>query len=461
MDPRIKSWAWEATLLLLVVFIVAYSWSFTAVQLPQEVALARRIAQFLGQDLDTHKPAEWIHLMRTWVAIPVTLVGFQVMRRTLKFLNMDAPATDLASLGWVLGTTMFAYSTTLTGHQIAAVGLLTGFYAMLRAEFEQDIGQARSRYLVGWSVLAGLSLTLVLVVSPPAILLVTLLVIYGVFGPLRRAPQFLLLWLSLLVPGVMFVLIDHPSGVSLFTEVVGQWAFDATALRVLIAANPILCVMPFAFLVLISRKSTRLAGLILAGSVIAIAQGMGEVSAVGAAAVVPALVFVGIGLGFAADAALSLAIPHGLVKGVAVAGMIYHPTLQAFVPKFREAENPLVDLIPHMWKAKIVAPNLGQNLFGLSGTESLIPLMIAVVIVVGVVLGRGATWLDAPRRLPLVIIAVGVLATHLAILSHFGGHLPPDKQKKIMRTIDVWNQHESSFRKDANKAVQAIDAIGR
>ncbi len=461
MDPRIKSWAWEATLLLLVVFIVAYSWSFSAVQLPEEISLARRVAQFLSDDPDARKPAQWIHLLRTWVAIPVTLVGFQVMRRTLKFLNMDAPATDLASLGWVLGTTMFAYSTTLTGHQIAAVGLLTGLYAILRAEHETQIGQARPRMLVGWGVLAGGCMSIALLASPAAILLVIALMIYVLLGPLLRAPGFVALWLALLAPGALSILRDSPSGVSVITEAVSGWAFSGSALTMLIASNPIILAIPFAIMVLISRKSARMAGLIMACSVVAVGLGMGESSAVGAASIVPALVFVGVGLGFAADAALSLAIPHGLVKGVAVAGVIYHPTLQAFVPKFRESENPLVDLIPHMWKAKIVAPNLGQTLFGLSGTQSLIPLIIALVIVLGILLARGATWLDGPRRFPLVIIAVAVLATHFAFLSHFGGHLPPAKQKKIMRTIDVWNQHESSFQKDAHNAVQAIDAIGR
>jgi hypothetical protein len=67
------------------------------------------------------KIAEIVNLVRTWLMIPVGLIGFLLLRRTLRGYGLSPAAIDVASLSWILGSAAFHYSTAVYGHQISAV----------------------------------------------------------------------------------------------------------------------------------------------------------------------------------------------------------------------------------------------------------------------------------------------------------------------------------------------------
>jgi hypothetical protein len=84
-----------------------------------------------------------------------------------------------------------------------------------------------------------------------------------------------------------------------------------------------------------------------------------------------------------------------LLRGSIVTAILYHQTVHAFFPEPpNNAENPLLDVVAELGRARLVAPNLAEPL--LSGLASLLPLALAVAAAVGFVLfARGR-----PRRLP-------------------------------------------------------------
>ena len=68
---------------------------------------------------------EIINLIRTWLMIPLGLIGFFLLRRILSARKISKETVDIVSLGWILGSAAFHYSTVFYGHQIVAVLFLT------------------------------------------------------------------------------------------------------------------------------------------------------------------------------------------------------------------------------------------------------------------------------------------------------------------------------------------------
>jgi len=450
MRHDLKAIASEAGWIVVVVLVLSYSWSFGPFALDGELEFAQRLA-FLWPDLNE---GALLHSVRTWFAIPLATLSFVIFRRILKVLVIDQPAIDLVSLTWILGSTAFPAVSIVGPHGLGSLGLLMALLGILSAEQEQIFGQARRLPLFGWGILSGVGMSLGSWAQPSLGILIVAVIVYVSSGALRNAPRFMLGMIVFALPGL---LISLPLMGEFLTATPGEWQG-----KTLIFAIPGLLVVPYALVVLAHRSFFRLAALVAVSVIFVVWVGRFEdASAIGPLAAVPALTILYMGLAFAADASLNLALMQGVVKGGLISGLLLHPTIQAFVPKIRESLNPLVDLIPSMWDADIVAPNLGNTVFGLEGTWSLLPLAVIVLSLSVGLIARGSSWIKPMYRGGLVLVCVVVLGGYLAVTTQFGGTMPPEKQKKTMRSLDIWNEHQRSTDKEARKAARMIQEMGR
>ncbi|MBN1770350.1 MAG: hypothetical protein JXB32_03745, partial [Deltaproteobacteria bacterium] len=260
LAPWHHGWRWELLLGLLVLALLGYSWMYADITVPNERTRAYLVVSVVdhgslsidkaverygpvndwarrdghyytdkapGSSLlgvapywvarrftkaEDWKIAEVINLMRTWVMLPIALVGFFWMRRLLRLLGQAPAVVDLASLAWALGTSAFHYGTAFYGHQIVAVCLLGALELVVRAEqtlasgprappaegtvaeeLAAASGAAERRScpwkkyrlpLFGAGLLAGLAGLTEYQAGIPA----ALLALYVVAGPLRRRP---------------------------------------------------------------------------------------------------------------------------------------------------------------------------------------------------------------------------------------------------------------------------------
>jgi hypothetical protein len=96
-------------------------------------------------------PGDWriadiINLIRTWLMIPVGLLGFLLLRRVLHSCGVSTPVIDIASLSWILGSAAFHYSSAVYGHQISAVLFL--LVVAIRQRMSEHRLRATLQYLV-------------------------------------------------------------------------------------------------------------------------------------------------------------------------------------------------------------------------------------------------------------------------------------------------------------------------
>jgi hypothetical protein len=146
-------------------------------------------------------PEDWaiadvINLMRTWVMLPVALLGFFWMRRFLRRFELDPPTVDVASLGWALGTAAFHYGTAFYGHQVVAVCLL-GALDLIHGADKAEGGFRRAPLrLLGAGALTGMAGLTEYQAGIPAVLLG----LYVVVGFVRRRPLALAAFAAKTIP---------------------------------------------------------------------------------------------------------------------------------------------------------------------------------------------------------------------------------------------------------------------
>jgi hypothetical protein len=199
----------DALLTSLVLGLLAYSWMFSAVSVPNERSRAyltmalwdhgsltidepvRRfgrvydLASFGGHFFTDKAPGaslllvpiyaaarllhpsravdviEVIDLGRTWLMLPCALAGFWLLRSLSRALSISEPALDVSSLGFSLASAMLHYGGALYGHALVAVALLAALRCHAAAgSFGQPCSPGRRRLWLaavgGWAGLCGL-----------------------------------------------------------------------------------------------------------------------------------------------------------------------------------------------------------------------------------------------------------------------------------------------------------------
>lgn len=108
-------------------------------------------------DTESWSAADMINTMRTWLMIPLGLLGFALLRRLLGKQGLSPPTVEIVSLGWILGSAAFHYSTAFYGHQIVAVALLASI-SLIEDSADRQGGLSRARmtaagFLLGFACL--------------------------------------------------------------------------------------------------------------------------------------------------------------------------------------------------------------------------------------------------------------------------------------------------------------------
>lgn len=537
--------AWEAALTLAVTVVLSYSWMFTSISVPNErsriylavamvdhstVAIDEPVKRF-GRihDLAKHdghlysdkapgssflaaavykvvrffsEPEDWpiedlINLMRSVLMIPIGIIGFLLIRRVLRHLTVDPPAIDLASLGWILGSSAFHYSTAFFGHQIVAVCLLAALAAILSAERELRFdGPHRGTYLPKFAV-AGLMCGIAGLTEYQAGVPCVLLALYVLASSLkaqRPATRIkglvafalpalvcvvaLLFYNSAAFGGVLelsYHHLAHAGAAEKHTQGIGgvtlpTWEYVNGALfsmhRGLLTTSPFFVLAPIGFIALwrmrrglaLTLGATCVFYILFISSSNMWYAGWGF----GPRLLVPAMAFMAILAGVAIDRLIPLWLFHGLARGLTLAGILYHQAIHAFFPEAPDStENPLVDIVLPMARADLVSPNLVEKFTQIRGLESLIPLALVLTFVAAVVLVRGIEDNRGGIRRGALGVAAALIfgAAHVGVISQLGGTWTEKRQKKFETAIDRWTKHENVFRRQALDAANELKTM--
>lgn len=439
------------------------------------------------------KIAEVINLMRTWVMLPIALVGFFWMRRLLRRLDQPPAVVDLASLAWTLGTTAFHYGTAFYGHQIVAVCLVGALDLVLRAEqavaggppspsgagagdataeAAGAAGAPRPRPwrafrlpVLGAGLLAGLAGLTEYQAGIPA----ALLALYVVSGPLRRRPTATAMLVLGALPFVVLLfgyntlafggpfrlsyqfLVD-PGLRELHGQGIGGvgtphasylWGGLFSLHRGFFTTSPIL-LLALPGLVLLGRQGRpRLAVLLGAALVYFFAFIAGTKIwhgnwSFGSRLLVPVMGWAMVPAAFCATALRRWRTTDAMVRGLALAGFAYHQAVHAVFPELPEnATNPVIDAVLPALRGPHVSPNLATRLFGWHGRLSLLPLLLLATLAGAAMLrgvGERRSW---DERAGFVAAALGTaLVLALIVLIHKPGWNPGD-----VRWFTDWLAH--------------------
>lgn len=363
-------------------------------------------------------PEDWsinglIELMRLTVMLPIGILGFLAMRRTLLLVFDDPDLADLGGAGWLLATTAFHYTSAFYGHQIVAVMLLVALWQILEAERADDRWW---RYALagGCAGLAGLT---EYQAGVPCLML-TAWVMLSPGRSVRRLAAFGLA----AVPSVVILLAynqaafggpfelsyNHlalPQFVAYHDKGIGGVALPnlnrlppvlASLHRGLLTTSPIfLMVLPGVFL-LWRRGERRLSALSVGVSlyflfIITGARAWFGGWSYGLRLMVPAFPW----LIIAAMAPMGLlrerAMPELLTRAVFVVGLLQQQVIHAILPEIPlRAMNPLVDIVLPSLQQRIFVPNRVVELTGVDDALwTLIPLAALTV--------AWALWMSTPR----------------------------------------------------------------
>jgi len=353
-----------------------------------------------------------VNVMRTWVMLPIGLLGFFLLRRLLRRCGRPEPTVDIASLGWVLGTAAFHYSTAFYGHQIVGVALVGALGLVLDAEREE----ARRRWLpmLGAGLLAGVAgLTEYQAVIPCG-----MLALYVVAGPLRRRPGPLAAFVAGALPGAAALLVYntlafggpfdlsyhylvaadlraiHGMGIGGVTS--PAWDCMVGGLfslhRGLFTTSPVFLLV-FPGLFLLWRAKERRQAILLGVALLYFLLFISSTKiwfagwSFGPRLLIPVMGWAMIPVAYAIDAMRTSVAGDGAARGLVLAGILYHQVVHAVFPELPEgATNPMLDAVLPALRLGVVSPNLGMQWLGLHGLWSLLPLALLVLAAIVVLL---------------------------------------------------------------------------
>lgn len=467
-DAACSDRRWDLLLGVLVLALLSYSWMFSEISVPNErsrvylaVAMVdhgtlsidepiRRYGEIYDRarrDGRTYtdkapgssllaavpywivrrftQPSDWrihelVNLMRTWVMLPISLIGFAWLRRLLRRAGLEPPAIDIASLGWILGTSAFHYGTSFYGHQLVAVCLLGALALVHDAErAQEESGRARAVHLplLGAGMLAGFAGLTEYQAGIPA----AMLALYVVTGPARKRPAALATFIAGAVPFALLLfgyntlafggplklsyqfLID-PSLRELHGQGIGgvaapHWDYALGGLfslhRGIFSTSPVL-LLALPGLVVLWRRGARRLSVLFGAALLYFLLFISSTKiwyagwGFGPRLLVPVMAWTAVPVAACIDAMARWPIASGFARGLTLFGILIHQAVHAVFPELPEgATNPLIDALLPALRSGHVSPNLMSRAFGVYGPKSLLPLAVLVLIAVCVVMLRG------------------------------------------------------------------------
>lgn len=355
---------------------------------------------------------ELLTWMRLAGVLPLSILGFVLLRQLLQARGASRGVSDLVSLAWFLASPVLHYSVALYGHQLVSVFSLAALWLLDRAERNDT----RSRVLL--AALAGLSVAAMVLTEYQASLIALCLVLYVLVGPLRHSSALLAAFLgcSALGGGLLLVYnslcfggtfelsyqhlvnpqLSQLHGVGVAGVTVPSGAALAGILLslhrgLLVAAPWVLCSLAGSW-VLFRRGAMREVAL-LGGTFLGYLLFVGSSNAwvggwsYGPRLLLPVLGWVALLAAPGISALGSSRLSAGLMRGSVLAGLLSCQAIQVcFSEPPPESENPLVDIVAPAMEAGLVGPNLANRLGVLGGLGSLLPLLALLLVAVIIIL---------------------------------------------------------------------------
>lgn len=496
LAPWGRGWRWELLLGTLVLVLLAYSRMFPGISVPNERSRAyltiaivddgslsidqpmERFGAMLDRSVRDGRyytdkapgmsflgvvpywlarrltaPEDWpiddvLNLVRTWIMLPIALLGFFWMRRLLRRLDFDPRTVDAVSLAWSLGTSAFHYGTAFYGHQVVAVCLLGALDLVHAAEKETEHPRRVHLRLAGAGAMAGLAgLTEYQAGLPAALLLLYVAVAFARRRPLAlavfvlgAAPFAVLLFgYDTLAFGGPFELsygyLAHPvlqeiHGHGLAGVTVPEWDYAVGGFlsldRGLFATSPIF-LLSLPGLVLMWREGLRrmtvlvALGMLYFGLFISSTEMWYAGWGFGPRLLVPMMGWAMLPVAFSLRRAARHLTTDGLARGLALAGIAYHQLVHGVFPELPEdATNPVFDVVLPSLSAGSVSPNLATGLLGWQGLRSLLPLFLLALLAGAAVLRAGGEARTRDERAARAFVALAPLLL-LALLVLLAG----------------------------------------
>ncbi|MEE2788913.1 MAG: hypothetical protein VX589_16370 [Myxococcota bacterium] len=415
--------------------------------------------------------AHLITLMRCWIMIPIGVLGFIFVRRLLRLYHVDEVWVDLSSIGWMLGSVSFHYSSAFFSHQIVSVCLIVAFFYLKKSCVPADGSPPGRRVLTAGALCGMATLTEYQAVVPCA-----LLTVYLLFSPAQGKARLLGLFLGAAIPfaGALLWYNDtafgHPLSLSYehlahatYRQIHGQgiagvtWPtlesfklWYLTPRRGLLFGSPMFVLVPIGLLVLLTRRQW-VDGLVLGGIVLfyllflSSANIWGGDWGYGPRLAVPALGLFTVAVGIGAQAVGRWPIGRLVVKVFIIWGIVLTQSIHGFFPEpWARAINPISDIVIPMAQADVAAPNLVQKWTQIRGVVSLVPLAFLTGGMACFCLWRGeATWQWKQR----IVMALTVCIL-IAVALYGFSTLPdsgPSSHAKWLRLIRLWQAREAIF----------------
>ena len=386
-----------------------------------------------------------ILLMRRGLMIPMGLLGFFALRALLRRSGVLDPWVDLVSLGWMLGSSAFHYSTAFYGHQIVAVALIAALALVLRAE--DGIPRSRAGPML-LAFAAGACAGVAGLTEYQAGIPAAFLALYVVLGPLGRRPLGALAFALGALPfllllgfyndtcfGSPFALsyqhLTNKALASIHDQGIGgvtvpRWsAFNGGILslhRGLITTSPMFLFAVPGVVALWRKERRRLAllvGLTSLYFVLFISSSNMWVAGwgFGPRLLVPAMGWMCVLVAHGAQLLGGRFWADAFLRGAVLTAILYHQLVHAFFPEPpNDAKNPLLDVVFELGRSHLVAPNLAEP--RLTGLWSLVPLVVVIgAALLFVMFRRGPPrpWF-ARVALPFTSLSVlGLLALYVAL----------------------------------------------
>jgi hypothetical protein len=530
LDLRMR----EALLCALVLLQLAYSWMYSEISVPNErtrvyltIALVdhatlaidepvRRfgrvfdLASFRGHYFTDKAPGAslmavpvygfarlWrpaaafsvvdvINLVRTYLMVPIGLLGFVVLRSLLRALGVSEPSVDVSSLGFSLGSPMLHYSGAFYSHAIVAVlalgslrclawagvlvggGTRTGAGTGTGTSTGCSWGRRRAFGVLGAGACAGLcglteyqAVVLAVLLGLPIVLnrgssWFRDLALFALGGaPFAGA----LLAYNACAFGAAFALsYQHLVGATL-QDLHGEGLVGAThphweamAGLLLSEHRGLLLTAPLLGLGLLTlafgtRFVPRALWFTLTSSLVYFVLIVASSSvwyggwSFGPRLLVPVMGLLAVAVALFMDAWRSHAVVQMLCRAGAVVGVLYQHAVHATFPELPPSfARPLPDSALPLFRAGLAAPNLACKLIGL-GPHTWAPLAVLVAGTVAILVCRGL----AGRRL-VTWASLVTAGSVFALLAAAQPSIDGSEQQQWLRQVRAWQSTERRCR---------------
>lgn len=428
------------------------------------------VARTVG-DAESQSAARLVNLVRTWVMLPIGLLGFAALRQVLRRLRFEEPLIDILSLAWICGSTAFHYSTVFFGHQLVAVALLLALLSLPSTKESSSSSAVDTWRCLGAGVFVGFAGFVEYQSAIPCMLFAA----FALYGPLRRQPRriaafllapcafvALLLTYHTLTFGGPFELPYHhlvsPDLQAVHGEGIGGVTMPSSEAilgglfslhRGWFSTAPVF-LLTIVGLVEMRRSGPKRLTWLLGATVAYYAFVISSTRVwhggwgYGPRLLVPVMGLSIIPAAFAARSQWDAPMGQGVVRGLALAGLVNHQLVQAVFPELPpEAGNPLVDVVFPALASGLVAPNLGSKLLHLQGLGSLAPLLLLVSFVAGVILFRGTSVHPRAVRARIAGIAVVIALVPLGAVLLRPPSFGPAQTEDFLRKMEDLSAREA------------------